>query len=107
MARGRGKRKKNRLLDLAAVGDDDTLLGGARRGAHPLHRHDDFHALDDVAENNVLAIEPRGGNSAEEELGAVGVGAGVGHGEDARAVVLNISCEEEGGVKDKEEGKGK
>ena len=40
------------------------------------------------SENDVLAVQPRGLGSAEEELASVGVGAGVGHGENARSGVL-------------------
>ena len=36
----------------------------------------------------MLAVEPGGLGRADEELGAVGVGSGVGHGEDAGAGVL-------------------
>lgn len=36
----------------------------------------------------MLAIQPRGLCGTDEELGAVSVGAGVGHGEDARPRVL-------------------
>ena len=36
----------------------------------------------------MLAIQPGGLDGAQEELGAVGVGAGVGHGEDTGASVL-------------------
>jgi len=38
----------------------------------------------------VLAVEPGGLGGADEELGAVGVGTSVGHGEDAGAVVLEL-----------------
>merc|ERR1712156_1027387 len=58
----------------AGVGDDDLLEG--------------VHALDDLSEDDVFAVEPRGLGGAQEELAAVGVGAGVGHGEDAGAGVL-------------------
>jgi len=37
----------------------------------------------------VLAIQPRGRDGAHEELGSVGVRAGVGHGQDTRLVVLH------------------
>ena len=40
---------------------------------------DYVHALDDLAENYVLAVEPGGLGRAYEELGPVGVGTGVGH----------------------------
>jgi hypothetical protein len=37
---------------------------------------------------NYLAVEMGGGHSGDEELGAVGVGASVGHGEETRLGVL-------------------
>jgi hypothetical protein len=61
------------------------LAGGATLGADGLAGLDHVHAFDDLAEDNVLAVEPRGLDGAEEELGPVGVRAGVGHREDARA----------------------
>jgi hypothetical protein len=76
------------LGELPAVCDLDHLGGGAAAGAHLLDGLDDVHALDDLSEDNVLAVEPRGGHGADEELGAVGVGAGVGHGEHPGARVL-------------------
>ena len=36
-----------------------------------------------LAEDDVAAVEPGAGDRGDEELGAVGVGAGVGHGEEA------------------------
>lgn len=59
-------------LELAAVGDGDLLGGGTRLGADLLHGLDDVEALDGLAEHGVLAIEPRGLGSADEELRAVG-----------------------------------
>jgi len=38
----------------------------------------------------MLAIQPLGLDGAQEELGAVGVGAGVGHGENTGASVLQL-----------------
>jgi hypothetical protein len=76
------------LRELAAVGDLDLLGGAAGAGPDLLDGLDDVHALDDLAEDDVLAVEPGGGDGADEELGAVGVGPGVGHGEDAGAGVL-------------------
>ena len=46
------------------------------------------HALGHGSEDDVLAVEPRGLHGAEEELGAVRVGARVRHGEDAGTGVL-------------------
>ena len=57
-----------------------------------VHTHllDGVHALDDLSEDDVLAVEPGGLGGAQEELAAVGVGAGVGHGQDARTGVLQL-----------------
>ena len=41
-------------------------------------------------EDDVRVIEPRGDDGGDEELGAVGVLAGVGHGEQADLVVLEL-----------------
>ena len=51
---------------------------------------DDVHALDDLSEDDVLAVEPGGLDGADKELAAVGVGAGVGHGEDSGSGVLQL-----------------
>src|SRR5215218_7015577 len=45
------------------------------------HGLDHVHALDDLAEDGVLAVEPGRRHLGDEELGAVGAGAGVGHGQ--------------------------
>lgn len=65
---------------LSRVGDGDGL-NGAVAGAllNVLDGVNNVHALEDVAEDNVAAVEPAGLDSADEELGAVRVLAGVGH----------------------------
>ena len=70
-------------LALPTVGDDDLLVGLARLGAEALDLLDDVHPLDDLTEDDVLAVQPLGLGGAQEELGAVGVGAGVGHRQDS------------------------
>lgn len=40
------------------------------------------HAFNNLAENDVLAVQPRSLGSADKELAAVGVGASVSHGQD-------------------------
>lgn len=43
-----------------------------------------------LAENDVLAVKPRGDDGCDEELRSVGVGSGVGHGEEERPVVSEL-----------------
>jgi hypothetical protein len=61
----------NSCLQLAGLLDGDGLSGLAAGGADALDGLDDVKALDDLAEDNVLAIEPRGLDGADEELRAV------------------------------------
>lgn len=44
--------------------------------------------MHDLAEHDMPVIEPTGDHGGDEELRAVGVGAGIGHREQKRAVVL-------------------
>jgi len=77
-------------LALTAVGDDNLLGGLAALGSEGLDLLDGVHALDDLSEDDVLAVEPGGLGRAQEELASVGVGAGIGHGEDSRTGVLQL-----------------
>ncbi len=70
------------VLQLARSLDDDLGAGLASLRAVGLDALDNIHALNNLAKDNVLAIEPGGLHGGQEELGAVGVGARVGHGED-------------------------
>jgi hypothetical protein len=94
--RGRRRGCAARLLRDAAVGDGDLAGGLAGGAAELLDCLDDFRAGDDLrggsgsaldermvgggeggddlAEDDVLAVEPRGGHGGDEELAAVGVG---------------------------------
>ena len=60
--------QKKYLRELPAVGDDDLLRRRARAAAVRLDLLDDVHAVGDAAEDDVLAVEPRGLDGAEEEL---------------------------------------
>jgi hypothetical protein len=79
-------------LQLTAVDDGglDGRADGAGGGAESLNLLHDLHGLliGNLTEDDVLAIEPRGDNGGDEELGAVGVGTSVGHGEETGLVVL-------------------
>lgn len=46
------------------------------------------HALDNVAKDYVSAVQPGSLHGGDEELGSVGVGASVSHGEDTRSGML-------------------
>ena len=59
-------------LQLAAVRNGDGLLSGAVLGADLLDGLDDLKTLDNLAEDDVLAVQPGGLDGADEELGAVG-----------------------------------
>ena len=76
-------------LQLPAVGDHHFRRGPAVLAAVALHLLHHVHTLDDLAEDDVLAVEP-GRLEGDEELRAVGVRAGVGHAEDARPGVLEL-----------------
>jgi len=79
---------KVNTLELAAIGDRHRLRGPAAGGPHLLRRPDNLHPLHHLAEDDMLAVEPRRLLSADEELRSVGTGAGVGHGEDAGTGML-------------------
>ena len=82
-----------RLVDTAA-GDGwwaILVLDGAAAGTAKLnalyHAHGRSVTVRHTAEDDVAAVQPGGHDGRDEELGAVGVGAGVGHGEEERLVV--------------------
>ena len=74
----------------AAVGDHHLGARLPAAGTDVLDRLDDIHSLDHVPKHDMLTVEPRRGNGAEEELRAVGVGAGIGHAQHAGASVLEL-----------------
>ena len=91
------------LSELSAVSNNNGGLGASRVAAIALNSLHNIHALGHLAEDNVLAVEPSSLDSAEEELRSIGVGSSVGHGEDARASVLEgkvLICSQFGVVGD-------
>ena len=70
------------------------VLDVARTRAAGLDALDDGHrlgvAIGDFAEDDVPAVEPGGDDGGDEELAAVGVGAGVGHGEHEGLLVREL-----------------
>ena len=78
-------------LELSALGDLDSLGRlVARSLGDILDLRDDLVALEDLAEDDVAAIEPAGDGGGDEELGAVGVLAAVGHAHETLAGVLEL-----------------
>jgi hypothetical protein len=67
------------------------VLDGTGAGTASLNGLDGTSALEvvflDLTEDDVAAIEPAGDDGGDEELGAIGVGASVGHGEHVWLVV--------------------
>mmetsp|Transcript_3605 Transcript_3605/g.12008 ORF Transcript_3605/g.12008 Transcript_3605/m.12008 type:complete len:216 (-) Transcript_3605:75-722(-) len=76
-------------LQLPGVGHDHGLRGlvPLPHGLHLLHPAHHVHALHHFAKDHVLPVQVRGLLERDEELGAVGVGPLVGHGQEPRAVV--------------------
>lgn len=65
---------------LAALRDDDVQVGHVLAlvpGLGHLHLLDDVHAVDDLAEDDVLAVEEGRRHRRDEELGAVAIGSRV------------------------------
>ena len=73
---------------MSTVGDCDLPGRLSSLGAEALDLLDDLHPLHHLAEHHVLPVQPGSLGSADEELRVVGVRAGVGHGEDPGACVL-------------------
>lgn len=88
------------LRQLTAVGNGDGFASASTGRPVRLNLLYHIHTLRHLSKHNVLAIQPWGVHGAKEELTAVGAGAGIGHGEDAGASVLQnkvlISCWGEG-----------
>ena len=77
------------LGELAAVSNHDRLGGGTRLRPDSLHGIENTKTFFlDLAEDDVLSVEPIGINGAQEELRSVGVRAGVSHGQAALPRVL-------------------
>lgn len=78
------------FLKRTRVSHNDLLGGLARLRSIRFDLLDHIQSLDDLAEDDVLVVQPGGLHSANKELGAVRVGASVGHRQDAGAGVLQL-----------------
>ena len=76
------------LLKLSAVCDDDFSRQGALSCAETLDSRNQLKSTDDLSKYAVFAVEVRGKHSSDEELGSVGVGTRISHGQETNNVVL-------------------
>eukprot|EP00601_Ochromonadales_sp_CCMP2298_P033257 CAMPEP_0173364784 /NCGR_PEP_ID=MMETSP1144-20121109/23209_1 /TAXON_ID=483371 /ORGANISM="non described non described, Strain CCMP2298" /LENGTH=230 /DNA_ID=CAMNT_0014315035 /DNA_START=20 /DNA_END=710 /DNA_ORIENTATION=- len=78
------------LNDLAAIGDGDRVLGLARVRPSRLNPLDDIVSFSHLTEDHVSTVQPRAQDSRDEELRAIGARTGIGHGEEALLLVLQL-----------------
>jgi hypothetical protein len=78
------------LRELSGIDNRDGGLGLSRVGPLRLHVLDNVAPFEHLAEHHVPAVEPRGLDGGDEELGPVRVGPGVGHAQVVRALVLEL-----------------
>jgi len=76
------------VLQLATVSYGDSLTGLAAAGTHLLDGLHHIQTLNDLSEHHMLAVKPRSGYGAQEELRTVGARACVGHRQHTRACML-------------------
>ena len=69
------------FLELATIGDVNLGLRSSGLSTKCLDLIQDFLAFDQLTKDSVVTIQPRGLVEANEELGSVGVGTSVGHGQ--------------------------
>jgi len=70
-------------LKLSAIIYDNGGSGLSRSGSNFFDGLHNIHPLDDTSKDNVLSVEPCGLGGAQEELRSVGIGSGVGHGQNS------------------------
>jgi len=101
-AEGGGKRGASSHLPTYANNDIQIRrIFAPIPGLRILHLLDDIHAVYHLAKNHMFSIEERGRYGSDEELRAVAVRTRVGHGKQARDVVLEgevLVCEGLGAV---------
>ena len=76
--------------ELSAIGDHAFGFGLSLSGALFVECFNDILSFDDFSVDAVFAVEPGALHEGDEELGSVGVGAGVGHREEVGLGVLDF-----------------
>jgi len=75
-------------LKLTTFGDHDWRAGFAGFASDLLNRLDDVYSGSHPSEDDVLSVQPGSLSRAKKELASVGVGAGIGHGENTGSGML-------------------
>merc|ERR1719244_2389345 len=78
------------FLAHSTVCDYNFLRSFPRLGAKTFNLLDDIHSLHNLAKHHMLPVQALSLSSAEEELGPIGVGASISHGQNARSGVLQL-----------------
>merc|ERR1719244_1322743 len=78
------------FLAHSTVCDYNFLRSFPRLGTKAFDLLDDIHSLHNLAKHHMLPIQPLSLGSAEKELGPIGVGASISHGQNARSGVLQL-----------------
>merc|ERR1719244_544747 len=78
------------FLAHSTVCDYNFLRSFPRLGTKAFDLLDDIHPLHNLTEHHMLPVQPLSLGSAEEELGPIGVGASISHGQNAGSGVLQL-----------------
>jgi hypothetical protein len=76
--------------NFSAFLDRDLLGGGTALASDQFNLVDNVKSISDLSKDNVLSVQPRSVNGANEKLTSVGTGARVGHAQDSSALVLEV-----------------
>ena len=75
-------------LDLITIVIATNLVGLLPTFVNVLQLSDDILSGDDLSKDDMLAVQVWRGYGGDEELGAVGVGASIGHGQQQGTIML-------------------
>jgi hypothetical protein len=77
-------------LNHAGAGDHNFAFRRACRRTLGFDELDDVHAFNNLAKDDMLAVEPLCDGSGDEELGTISVATRVGHGQETRLAVAQL-----------------
>jgi len=73
------------FLKLSTILDLNRLARISSPRTHLFHFSNDIHSLNNLSKDDMLSVQPGGLGRTDEELRSVGVGPGIGHGENSSA----------------------